>query len=68
MLRARPGRIRTLGHQHVVVVTDCHLADGETGTLVISGLRDILGSRFKAVLMTGDTSPAVSGLKRDLLF
>jgi two-component system CheB/CheR fusion protein len=50
-----------------VVVTDFHLEGGETGTQVISSLRDVLGGRFKAVLMTGDTSSAIKDLNRDVL-
>jgi PAS domain S-box-containing protein len=48
-----------------LLVTDYHLANGETGTSVISALRDSLGTDLKAVLITGDTSNAVKGLPRD---
>lgn len=50
-----------------LLVTDYHLANGETGTSVISALRDWLGTDLKAVLITGDTSTAVKGLPRDPL-
>jgi two-component system, sensor histidine kinase len=48
-----------------LLVTDYHLADGETGTAVISALREALGTHLKAVLITGDTSTAVKELPRD---
>lgn len=48
-----------------LLVTDYHLADGETGTAVISALRRVLGADLKAVLITGDTSKAVQELPRD---
>jgi PAS domain S-box-containing protein len=48
-----------------LLVTDYHLANGETGTAVISALREALGTQLKAVLITGDTSTAVKDLPRD---
>lgn len=48
-----------------LLVTDYHLANGETGTAVISALRKSLSTHLKAVLITGDTSAAVKGLPRD---
>lgn len=48
-----------------LLVTDYHLANGETGTAVISALRESLGKHLKAVLITGDTSAAVKELPRD---
>ena len=48
-----------------LLVTDYHLANGETGTAVISALRESLGTHLKAVLITGDTSAAVQELPRD---
>jgi len=48
-----------------LLVTDYHLSDGETGTQVISALREDLGTQLKAVLITGDTSSAVRELQRD---
>lgn len=50
-----------------LLVTDYHLANGETGTTVISALRETLGAQLKAVLITGDTSAAVRDLPRDPL-
>ena len=50
-----------------LLVTDYHLANGETGTAVISALRETLGAQLKAVLITGDTSAAVRDLPRDPL-
>jgi CheY-like chemotaxis protein len=50
-----------------LLVTDYHLAEGETGTAVISALRESLGTDLKAVLITGDTSAAVKELPRDPL-
>jgi PAS domain S-box-containing protein len=48
-----------------LLVTDYHLANGETGTAVVSALREALGTHLKAVLITGDTSAAVQELPRD---
>lgn len=48
-----------------LLVTDYHLGNDETGTQVISALRDDLGKHLKAVLITGDTSSAVQGLEGD---
>ncbi len=50
-----------------LLVTDYHLANGETGTAVIAALRAALGSPLKAVLITGDTSAAVKELPSDPL-
>jgi DNA-binding NtrC family response regulator len=46
-------------------VTDYHLGNGETGAGAIAAVRDVVGFRLKAVLMTGDTSSAVQQLRRD---
>jgi two-component system, sensor histidine kinase len=48
-----------------VLVTDYHLSMGETGTRVITALRESLGAHLKAVLITGDTSSAIKQLPRD---
>ncbi|HVC31154.1 MAG TPA: CHASE3 domain-containing protein [Steroidobacteraceae bacterium] len=48
-----------------LLVTDFHLAAGETGVHVISRLREELGAPLKAVLFTGDTSAAVKDLAHD---
>ena len=48
-----------------LLISDYHLADGETGTQVISAARRACGAGLKAILMTGDTSSAVSELPRD---
>jgi two-component system, sensor histidine kinase len=48
-----------------LLVTDYHLADGETGIQVIAALRETLGKTLKAVLITGDTSTAIKELPRD---
>ena len=50
-----------------LLVTDYHLANGETGTAVIAKLRAMIGERLKAVLITGDTSAAVKDLPHDPL-
>jgi CheY-like chemotaxis protein len=39
-----------------LLVTDYHLANGETGTETIAALRQALGVPLKAVLITGDTA------------
>lgn len=48
-----------------LLVTDFHLAGGETGVEVISRLREELTPQLKAVLITGDTSSAVKDLALD---
>lgn len=53
------------GNRIDLLVTDYHLANGETGTAVITALRESLGTHLKAVLVTGDTSTAVKELPRD---
>src|SRR6185437_13175567 len=58
-------RHATGGNEIDLLVTDYHLANGETGTAVISALRESLGTHLKAVLVTGDTSTAVKELPRD---
>jgi two-component system, sensor histidine kinase len=48
-----------------LLVTDFHLAAGETGVAVISRLSEESGTVLKAVLLTGDTSSAVRELAQD---
>lgn len=48
-----------------LVLTDYHLREGETGMQVIAALRNKLGASLRAVLITGDTSAAVGGLRVD---
>jgi PAS domain S-box-containing protein len=48
-----------------LVLTDYHLGSGETGTQVISSVREILGRPAKAILMTGDTSSAIRELQME---
>jgi PAS domain S-box-containing protein len=48
-----------------LLVTDYHLAAGETGVQVISAVRAVLGADLPAVLITGDTSAAVRELGYD---
>ena len=48
-----------------LLVTDFHLAAGETGVQVIARLRAELGAPLKAVLITGDTSSAVQEIAHD---
>jgi two-component system, sensor histidine kinase len=48
-----------------LLVTDYHLSNGETGTQVITALRDSLGPHLGAMLITGDTSTAVKELQQD---
>jgi len=50
-----------------LLVTDYHLGDGELGTRVITGVREVLGRPLKTVLMTGDTSSAIQKLPPDPL-
>ena len=48
-----------------LLVTDYHLEEGRTGTQVIAAAREARGPAFGAVLVTGDTSPAVRELPVD---
>jgi PAS domain S-box-containing protein len=54
-----------MGHRVDLLITDYHLSGRETGTQVISALRERLGISLKAVIATGDTSSAVKQLPRD---
>jgi CheY-like chemotaxis protein/two-component sensor histidine kinase len=48
-----------------LLVSDYHLGTGETGADVIAALRGQLGQELPAILLTGDTSPAVKGIQLD---
>lgn len=48
-----------------LLVTDYHLAAGETGLQVVSELRRRFGDTLPAVMITGDTSSTVGGLGAD---
>jgi PAS domain S-box-containing protein len=50
-----------------LLLTDYHLAYGETGTQVIAAVRQAVGQPLKAVLITGDTSSAIQNLPPDPL-
>jgi CheY-like chemotaxis protein len=55
-------------HEHQsldLLITDYHLGSGETGVQVINSMRAALGAEFKAILITGDTSPQIKGLSLD---
>lgn len=48
-----------------LLLTDYHLANGETGVEVITALRNMLGPGVKAVLMTGDAAHVLRDLTGD---
>ena len=48
-----------------LLITDYHLARGETGVDVMQGVRAVLGSDLKAILITGDTSSMIRDLEPD---
>jgi two-component system CheB/CheR fusion protein len=48
-----------------LVISDYHLGFAETGDQVIASLRSRLGTALKAILVTGDTSPALKTLGAD---
>jgi PAS domain S-box-containing protein len=50
-----------------LLITDYHLAEGETGTQVIAQARKAVGRPLKAILITGDTSSAIQELNGDEL-
>ena len=48
-----------------LLMTGCHLRHGQTGTQVITTIRQALGAPLKSVLITGDTSTEIRALPRD---
>lgn len=50
-----------------LLISDYHLADGETGTQVVAAIREFLAVPVKSVITTGDTSTAIKELPRDPL-
>jgi PAS domain S-box-containing protein len=48
-----------------VLITDYHLEGGITGSDVIEAVRERRGPEFNAILVTGDTSSAITALRRD---
>jgi PAS domain S-box-containing protein len=48
-----------------LVITDYHLGGGRTGADVVAAARQRFGAGFRAILVTGDTTPAVRDLQRD---
>lgn len=48
-----------------IIISDYHLTQGETGVDVIGAARARFDARFRAILVTGDTSSAIAGLPRD---
>jgi len=48
-----------------LLVTDYHLANGETGIQVIARLRETRSVPLRAVLITGDTSSAIKEMTSD---
>jgi CheY-like chemotaxis protein len=48
-----------------LVISDYHLEHGVTGSDVIAAARAHCGADFRAILVTGDTSSAIAGLRRD---
>jgi PAS domain S-box-containing protein len=48
-----------------MVISDYHLEGGKTGAHVIAAARTRFGPGFPAILVTGDTTPAMAGLQRD---
>ncbi len=48
-----------------LLITDYHLAQGETGVQVMDAVRRIVGHDLKAILVTGDTSSMIRHLEPD---
>lgn len=48
-----------------LLITDFHLSEGKLGTDVMKSVEEALGRRVKTVLITGDTSSAISRVTRD---
>jgi CheY-like chemotaxis protein/anti-sigma regulatory factor (Ser/Thr protein kinase) len=48
-----------------LVISDFHLGGGRTGADVVEAARTKFGDGFRAILITGDTTPAVMDLQRD---
>jgi len=48
-----------------LLITDFHLPGGMTGSDVIHSVRKVLGEKFPAIMISGDTSAEVSDLAHD---
>jgi two-component system, sensor histidine kinase len=48
-----------------LLITDYHLAQGETGIDVMAAVRTVVGGGLKAILVTGDTSSMIHELEAD---
>ncbi|HWL63183.1 MAG TPA: PAS domain S-box protein [Steroidobacteraceae bacterium] len=48
-----------------LVISDYHLEGGRTGAQVIAAARERFGPAYPAILVTGDTTPAMASLKLD---
>ena len=48
-----------------LLITDFHLPGGKTGVDVIKSVRKVLGEKFPAIIISGDTSAEVSDLAHD---
>jgi CheY-like chemotaxis protein len=48
-----------------LVISDYHLEGGRTGADVIAAARARFGPGYPAILVTGDTTPAMASLQRD---
>jgi two-component system CheB/CheR fusion protein len=48
-----------------LLITDFHLPGGQTGSDVINSVRKVLGEKFPAIMISGDTSAEVLGLLHD---
>lgn len=48
-----------------MVISDYHLEAGTTGADVVAAARARRGPQFPAILVTGDTTPAITALRRD---
>jgi PAS domain S-box-containing protein len=53
------------GNSTDLLICDYHLRNGETGSEVVAGLRQIIGTHLRALIITGDTSSAIKELPRD---
>ncbi len=49
-----------------LVITDYHLARGDTGRQVVTSMRELRGPNFKAIVITGDTASAVHRFDGDV--
>ncbi len=57
--------IDRLGIAPAIIVTDYHLGESETGIDIVRRIRNLVNYSVPAILVTGDTSPAIDNISID---